>query len=479
MHTFRPARPRPAPTTTGPSRRTLLRAAAAGAAAPALAGCVTSGGDDGQPTVARGETSAENPLGVPASTPLEVVIFDGGYGDEYARHAESIYKGRFPGTTIDHKAIQKVGEALQPRFVADTPPDVVDNTGAGRLDLATLVAAGKLTDLTELLDAPSLDDPGTPVRDTLLPGVVADGTLDGRVYTLNLTYTVWGLWYSRPLFARHGWAYPTSWDAMLALCAEIKKAGIAPWTYQGKYPEYLNDPLLAMAAKAGGPELVTAVDNLEPGAWKQQPLRDAASAIAELAGRGYLLPGSEALSHTEAQAAWSQGKAAIIPCGSWLEAEQQPVTPAGFDMVMGAVPSLGAADKLPYGTIQAASSESFLVPARAKNPRGGLEFLRVLFSRGSARRFAELNSTLPSVAGATDGLTVSTGLGSVRSAVQAAGANTVTYRFRTWYAPLGKAVDDATGELATRRITPEQWADRIQKAADAVAADSAVPKYTR
>ncbi|AVT31752.1 carbohydrate ABC transporter, N-acetylglucosamine/diacetylchitobiose-binding protein [Plantactinospora sp. BC1] len=478
MKSFRPARSGPAPT-TGPRRRALLRAAAVGLAAPALAGCVTSGGDDGQPAAAKGETSAENPLGVPASTPLEVVIFDGGYGDEYAVNAENIYKGRFPGATVEHKAIQKVGEALQPRFVADTPPDVVDNTGAGRLDLATLVGAGKLTDLTELLDAPSLDDPGTKVRDTLLPGVVADGTLDGRVYTLNFTYTVWGLWYSKPLFDRHGWAYPTSWDAMLALCAEIKKAGIAPWTYQGKYPEYLNDPLLAMAAKAGGPELVKAVDNLQPGAWKQQPLLDAATAIAELAGRGYLLPGSEALSHTEAQAAWSQGKAAIIPCGSWLEAEQKGVTPAGFDMVMGAVPSLGAADKLPYGTVQAASSESFLVPARAKNPRGGLEFLRVLFSSGSARRFAELNSTLPSVAGATDGLTLSTGLGSVRAAVQAAGANTVSYRFRTWYAPLAKAVDDATGELATRRITPAQWADRIQKAADAIAADSAVTKYTR
>jgi N-acetylglucosamine transport system substrate-binding protein len=224
---------------------------------------------------------------------------------------------------------------------------------------------------------------------------------------------------------------------------------------------------------------VKSVDNLQPGAWKQQPMLDAATAISELAGRGYLLSGSEALSHTESQAAWSQGKAAIIPCGSWLEAEQKGVIPAGFDMVMGAVPSLGPADKLPYGAVQAASSESFLVPARAKNPRGGLEFLRVLFSSSSARRFAELNSTLPSVAGATDAMTVSSGLGSVRAAVRAAGTNTISYRFRTWYAPLAKAVDDATGELATRRLAPAQWADRIQKAADAVAADSSVTKYTR
>ncbi|MFK3983282.1 N-acetylglucosamine/diacetylchitobiose ABC transporter substrate-binding protein [Micromonospora sp. NPDC050397] len=462
-----------------PSRRSVLQAATIGLAAPVLTGCVTSGGDDDGSTSAKGRTSAENPLGVPDKTPLEVVIFKGGYGDAYATNAEALYQQRYPGATIDHKGIQKVGEALQPRFVADTPPDVVDNTGAGRLDLATLVSAGKLTDLTELLDAPSLDDPARKVRDTLLPGVVEDGTLDGKVYSLNFTYTAWGLWYSKALFDRHGWTYPTTWEAMLALCAEIKKAGVAPWTYQGKYPEYLNDPLLAMAAKAGGPDLVKSVDNLQPGAWKQQPLLDAAGAIAELAGRGYLLPGSEALSHTESQAAWSQGKAAIIPCGSWLEAEQKGITPDGFDMVMGAVPTLGAGDKLPYGALLASSSESFLVPAKAKNPRGGLEFLRILFSQPAARKFAELNSTLPSVAGATDGLTVSTGLGSVRSAVQAAGANTFTYRFRTWYAPLAKAVDDATGELATRRVTPAQWADRIQQAADGIAKDTTVAKYSR
>jgi N-acetylglucosamine transport system substrate-binding protein len=447
---------------------------------PLLAGCVTGGGStDSDGGGAAGEKTDRNPLGVPDATPLEVVIFKGGYGDQYAIEAEAVYQERFPGATIDHKGIQKVGEALQPRFVADTPPDVVDNTGAGRLDLATLVDSGKLTDLAELLDAPALDDPAKKVRDTLLPGVVEDGTFAGAVRALNFTYTVWGLWYSKPLFARHGWAFPQTWEQMLALCADIKAAGIAPWTYQGKYPEYLNDPLLTMAAKAGGPDLLTAVDNLEPNAWKQPALVDAATAVAELAGRGYLLSGSEALSHTEAQAAWSTGKAAIIPCGSWLEAEQKGVTPDGFDMAMAPVPALGGSDRMPTAALQAASSESFIVPAKAKNPRGGLEFLRILFSRSAAKRFAELNSTLPSVAGATDGLTLSSGLASVTAAVSAAGTDTFAYRFRTWYAPLSKAVDDATGELATRRITPAQWSDRIQKAADAVAADSSVKKYQR
>jgi N-acetylglucosamine transport system substrate-binding protein len=458
----------------------LRTAVTAGVALPLLSACVTGGDDDEDPAAGNaGVKSADNPLGVKPDAPLEVVIFKGGYGDEYAKQAEAVYHQKYPDAKIDHQGVQKIGEALQPRFVANTPPDVVDNTGASRLDIATLVSAKQVGDLSQLLDAPAFDEPGKTVRDTLLPGVVDDGTFDKVPYTLNFTYTVWGLWYSKRLFAEKGWTFPTTWDEMLALCATIKAAGIAPWTYQGKYPEYINDPLLAMAAKTGGPALIQAVDNLEPNAWKAPGLLAAAEAFAELAGKGYLMSGSEALSHTEAQAAWSQGKAAIIPCGSWLESEQKGVTPPHFDMVLAPVPSRTAADTLKQTAVQAASSESFLVPAKAKNPAGGLEYLRILFSKQSAKAFAESAGTLPAVIGATEGLTLSSGLGSVRDAVAASGRETFSYRFRTWYAPLAKAVDDATGELVNRRSTPAQWSDRIQKAADALAKDSSVKKYTR
>ncbi|MEU8244051.1 N-acetylglucosamine/diacetylchitobiose ABC transporter substrate-binding protein [Actinoplanes missouriensis] len=459
-------------------RRSILTTAATTAlTAPLLGACVTSSGPSSSGADApSGAKSADNPLGVKADAPLEVVVFKGGYGDEYAIAAESTYKQRYPAAEIDHKGLQKVGEAMQPRFVAGDPPDVVDNTGAGRLDIATLVAAKQLTDLSELLDVPAFDQSGKSVRDTLLPGVVADGTFGGSTVALNFTYTVWGLWYSKALFAERGWTHPSSWAEMLTLCEQIRKSGIAPWTYQGKYPEYINDPLLTMAAKIGGLDLVKAVDNLAPDAWKQPGLTEAATAFAELAGKGYVMSGSEALSHTEAQAAWCQRKAAFIPCGSWLEAEQKSVTPAGFDMVMGVVPASGA---LPATAVQAASSESFLVPSAAKNPAGGMEYLRILFSKASAASFAAANSTLPAVAGATDGLTLSSGLGSVRDAVQAAGGDAFNYRFRTWYAPLAKAVDDATGELVNRRISVADWSTRVQKASDSLAKDSTVVKYTR
>jgi N-acetylglucosamine transport system substrate-binding protein len=447
-------------------------------AAAVLSGCVTAGGDDPAPQ-ATGAVTDDNPLGVPDGADLEVVIFNGGYGEEYTRHAVTLYEERHPDATVTHEGLQKVGEVLQPRFVSGEPPDVVDNSGAGRLDIAALAAAGQLTDLADLLDAPSLDDPAVPVRDLLLPGVVEDGILDGTVHYLNYSYVVWGLWYSRSLFDRHGWSVPATWDDMLALCEDIKGAGIAPWTWQGKYPEYMMDPLQSLAAKAGGIELVHAIDNLEPDAWRHEAVLAAADAIHRLAAGGHFLEGSEGLSHTEAQNAWCSGRAAFIPCGSWIEGEQQDVTPEGFDMAMAAVPALTAADALPNGAVQGASSESFLVPAQARNPRGGLEYLRCLFSGEVARGFAESAKAMPVVRGATDGLDLAPGLASVAAALETAGDDVFGYKYRTWYPELAVEVDTATGELLAGRADPEQWADRIQAAADAVAADDSIAKHER
>ncbi|WP_198667041.1 N-acetylglucosamine/diacetylchitobiose ABC transporter substrate-binding protein [Glycomyces dulcitolivorans] len=446
--------------------------------AAVLSGCVTAGNDD-PAEQATGAVTEDNPLGVPDGADLEVVMFDGGYGQEYTQHAVTLYEQRHPDAAVTHEGLQKVGEVLQPRFVSGEPPDVVDNTGAGRLDIAALAAAGQLTDLADLLDAPSLDDPAVKVRDLLLPGVVEDGTLDGTAYFLNYSYVVWGIWYSRSLFDQHGWTAPATWDDMLALCEEIKGAGIAPWTWQGKYPEYMMDPLQSLAAKAGGLDLVYAVDNLEPDAWKQDGVLAAADAIHRLVTGGHILAGSEGLSHTEAQNAWCSGEAAFIPCGSWIEGEQQGVTPEGFDMAMAPVPALSAADALPYGAVQGASSESFLVPAQALNPRGGLDYLRCLFSGEVARGFAESAKAMPVVKGATDGLDLTSGLASVAAALETAGENVFGYKYRTWYPELAVEVDTATGELLAGRADPEQWADRIQAAADAVAADDSIAKYER
>src|SRR5690349_8185386 len=84
------------------TRRTVLRAgagvAAAAGASGLLAGCALGGGDDkpGASDKYEGTKSDKNPLGVKEDAPLEVVIFDGGFGQDYAKAHEAMYKEAYP-----------------------------------------------------------------------------------------------------------------------------------------------------------------------------------------------------------------------------------------------------------------------------------------------------------------------------------------------------------------------------------------------
>ncbi|MEU7904909.1 N-acetylglucosamine/diacetylchitobiose ABC transporter substrate-binding protein [Actinoplanes sp. NPDC049118] len=463
----------------GISRRGLLHGAAGVAAAGTLAGCAV-GGDDGAEGGAKGETSAGNPLGVKRDAPLEVVIFNGGFGEEYAKAHEAMYRQRHPEAEIKHSATQKIAETLQPRFVAGDPPDVVNNSGGSQIDFNGLVSQGALADLGELLDAPSLDDPNRKVRDTLLPGIVDVGSYDGRFLSLNYAYSAYGVWYSRKLFESRGWEYPRTWDEMIALCKTIKAAGIAPWTYPGKHSRYMSWPILAAAAKLGGIEVIKAIDNLEPNAWKHDAVKAAAEAYHRLAVDGYLQPGAEGMDHVQSQTEWSRGHAAFVSCGSWLENEQKAVTPPDFRMAVAPTPSLTGSDRMPFEAFRGTGSEPFIVPAKGRNVRGGLEYLRVMLSRQGASDFTRKVSSLTCVEGAAAGIELGPGLTSVTGLIEASKGGAFTWLYSSYYRKLERErVDAACAELYTRRINAAQWCEKIQRSADEFAQDPAVKKYKR
>ncbi|MEV0605367.1 N-acetylglucosamine/diacetylchitobiose ABC transporter substrate-binding protein [Polymorphospora rubra] len=468
-------------------RRDILgRVAAAGVlatpAAALLGGCALGGGgDDGDGGDAnRAEKTADNPLGVKTDAPLEVVIFNGGFGEEYAKAHQAMYTEKHPQAKITHSATPEISKTLQPRFVDGTPPDVVNNSGAGQIDFNGLVSQDALADLGEVLDAPSLDVPGKTVRDTLLPGAVEVGSYDGRFLVMNYTYTVYGIWHSSKLFADRGWTDAKTWDDHIALCRQIKAAGIAPWTYAGKHPRYMSWPVISTAIKFGGPTVATAIDNLEPNAWKSDGMKAAADAWHQIVKDGFILDGSPGLDHVQSQTAWCQGQAAFISCGSWLESEQKKVTPEGFNMAVAPTPSLGAGDKLPYEAIRGTAGEPFMVPAKGKNVAGGLEYLRVMLSMKGAQDFTRKVSSLTVVAGSTEGVELPPGLTSVVRALDASGGNGFNWVYPAYYRKLERnLVDAACGEFFSGRIGPAEFLDLCQKGADEIAADSSITKYKR
>ncbi|AWS41338.1 N-acetylglucosamine/diacetylchitobiose ABC transporter substrate-binding protein [Streptosporangium sp. 'caverna'] len=465
------------------SRRELLRSAVlAGIALPVLSSCASpvsnSGGASSAP--AAGATSAANPLGFATDKPLEIWVFDGGFGDGYAKDIhEPLIKAKHPTLEIKHNATKEVAKTLQPRFAGGNPPEFINNSGANAMDFGALVQDGQLADLTPLYDAPSWDDPAVKVRDTIDPAAIAFGTYDGKPYVLNYANTVWGIWYSQKLFDDEGWQVPKTWAEFTALCETIKKAGkTAPFTYAGKHPFYIYEAILTLAAKIGGKDVLKNIDNLEDGAWKAEPVKQAATAFAEL-GAKYLLQGTAGLDHIQTQTAQNKGEVAMLPCGSWLENEQKDSTPADFGYAVFPLPDFGPSDALPYGTMHIQPGEEYVVPAKSANPRAGLEYMRAMLSKEGAGKFMELVSTLTVVKGAGEGQTLKPGLKSASTALTAAGDNAVWFLFRKWYVDMHDEVAAASGQLMSGKLTVDEWTDRAQKKADSIKSDSSVKKFTR
>ncbi len=465
------------------SRRTFLQRAAVGTllatGGSTLLSACASGSDDSPSGGGGGaDKTATNPFGVKASDPLDVVIFKGGYGDDYAKAHEELYKKKYAGVAIKHAGITDITPQLQPRFNGGNPPDVIDNSGASLLPMSTLATTGQLSDLTELFDAPSIDDPNKKVRDTLEPIAIEAAQLDGKPQVLEYVLTVYALWYDKKLFTDHGWEPARTWSDFIALCGEIKKAGIAPLTHQGKFGNYIGSIVLDLAVKHGGHDVIKAIDELQPDAWKHPSIKLAAEALLELKGKGFIMPGTEGLDHIQSQTAWNQRKAAFIPSGSWLENEQKLVAPKDFQTTATFTPLLDGS-KLPVDCTHIAAGENFIVPAKAKNKAGGLEYLRIMLSKEAAGKFTGLTGSPTVVKGSTEGITLTPGAASSSALITSGGTNNWTTYFASWYSTMDQPSRSIYAELAAARITADEFCARMQKLADDTAKDPKTKKQTR
>jgi N-acetylglucosamine transport system substrate-binding protein len=473
-----------APSASAIPRRTLIqRAAAVGLVAvpgaSLLSACADSGGG-GTTNTTQGAASATNPLGIKEDQPLNVVIFNGGYGDKYATDVhEPLYKKAFPKSTVNHQSSQAISTLVQPLIAAGNPPEFVNNSGEKLMDFGALVADNQLQDLTDLFNAPSVDDPNKKVKDTLVPGTIDAGSFNGKPYVLYYVSTVYGIWYSGKLFADKGWQPAKTWTEFLALCETIKKAGIAPFAYAGANAAYyMWNIILTSAAKIGGEDVLKHIDNLEDGAWKADAVKQAATAWAEI-GAKYNLQGAEGLRHTDVQLKQDQYQLAMYPSGDWLENEQKANTPADFKYQLTPTPSVTSSDKLPSNAVRAAAGEGYIVLAKSKNPRNGMEYMRQMLSKAGAKGFTETVKAPTVVVGGADGITFTPGVQSSQDALKAAGKNVFNLYFDGWYKDLDKEARTATNELMFGRATPDQFCTRMQTKADAIKKDSSVSKFTR
>ncbi|MCD6520136.1 MAG: extracellular solute-binding protein [Anaerolineae bacterium] len=424
-------------------------------------------------------------LGDPPKEEIEAAFWLEGYGHGWVKFVASLLEKEHPGAKVKVWGDPRIWETLQPRLVDGDIPDVGRLwIKGGEQAMIQGVKDNVYAPVDILLDVEAYGwGEGKRVRDIIPAGGLEGASmgLTDAQWAMPLTQNANGIYYNVAMFEEHGWPDPgtLTWEEFMDLCAEIKKAGIAPWTYQGKYPGYFNIVLRPLIYKSAGAKAVCDIDNLVEGAWKNPDVLWAMEQIQLIFKNGWIFPGAEAMSHTEGQQVFMDGKAAFVPCGMWMEREMEETTPEGFRMKLIGIP----APKNGKGNPKAAEvSEGgpALTVGNGKHPLWGMEYLRLVYSPDNAKYWAEKIGALLAVKDPLQGATnVSEALQSGIDLIKSAEGHYIKFWYGAWYPTIGKVWGDNMGDFLWGRVSVEEMADMLERAAREVREDPTIEKHKR
>lgn len=375
----------------------------------ALMGSVFTGCSTGSDQAQAPDTGSEKPATEkPAEEPpapsgekqiLDVAVFEGGYGRAYWDAVAEAFETQNPDVDVVINANPEIGEIIRPDLLSGNAPDFIYLPTSNKSGVTNALIKDKLlADLSDVFEDPA-------IKEKILPGFVDNVATspygDGKVYLAPLYYSTTGLFYNKTIFEQNGWDVPVTWDDFYALGDQAKDKGRALITYQGLAPGYMEAMLIPAMVASVGPENFEKALNYEDGAWEQEGIVKAMEKVAKMSTNNYLMEGTVALSHTQAQQQWLKGDALFIPCGSWLEGEMaESPREDGFEWGFTAPPVMNQGDtKYVFTTF-----EEMFIPSDSDQIELAKEFLKFQYSDEAVALNAEKAKGIPPVKGAAEQL---------------------------------------------------------------------------
>lgn len=324
-----------------------------------------------------------------AGQTLEVAAFAGAYGTEFWDQACAKFEEEY-GVTVELTCSPQLGDIIRPSVVSGDPPDFI--AFAQEQDIiTTMIKEDVLMDLSDVV---------AEIEDSLLDGILdyCQPYKDGRILYTPSWYYSWGTWYNKALFEEKGWELPNTFEEMLELGEKAKQEGMALFVYPGVYPGYNQGILFSALASVGGAELLNSIANYEAGVWEKPEVREVLQFYQDMVDRGYILEGSVALTHTQAQTEFVQGNAVFCVSGSWIETEMADAAPEGFQYGFFPTPVVKDGQQK-YANI---GFETFEIPVAAKNPELAKEFLKFLYRDDILLLNAEKTQACMAIKGGAD-----------------------------------------------------------------------------
>lgn len=213
-----------------------------------------------------------------------------------------------PHVTIEVEALDE--EAYKTKFKAyamDGMPDVVNIWGQPSF-LDEVLDAGVLAELNEA-DYANYE---------FISGSLEGFKKDGKLYGLPRNTDVAVFYYNQKMFEDNGWALPTTYEELMALCGDIQAAGIVPIAMDGgdgwPMAVYLSDLLVRVA----GTDYASIVANaIAADDFTDPALVEATELLVESAQAGMFQTGYDSQDYGTAMNLFTNGQAAMFYMGSW------------------------------------------------------------------------------------------------------------------------------------------------------------------
>ena len=403
------------------------------------------------------------------------ILWAGGGNGEFVNYAADYLRNEY-GVNVNLEYNTLAHEVFQPMLVAGNPPDIV-MVQFGFFNYFEAIQAGAFQDAGPYLDV-KVNGSDKTVREIANPDIVNAVSVNGGNYLISCNENVGGLYYNKAMFDEHGWEVPQTWDEFVALCAEIKAAGIAPLAYPGMYPYYFDCFLFPQILALGdGAETLKDYNNLEPGFWTSEPVKQAMERVEFLRDNGYFLDNLIGLSHTETQMEFINGNVAIICCGSWLENEMSDSWPEDFDLHFMITP---AADNANDEKFIQLSGHLFGFPSAAKNKEWNSEFLAAYFSEESAVKVAKECGVVicPEYVAENEEIREALPKSVVETFTQV-NENSGYYMLASkWYSEWYSEYQNLLDQLVDGQISADEFCTTMEQNTEALRNDSSIAKYT-
>ncbi len=204
------------------------------------------------------------------------------------------------------------------------------------------------------------------------PGV---GMIDGKQYVANYKKQIMGVFYNADMFAANGIGVPETWQALTDACERLLAAGIQPFSIGLKdgWPQsqlanmLVGTELLAKDAHWGAKRNADAVKFNNP------DLVRAMEKYQTICTR-YSGPNIAGITYTQMLEQFFTGKAAMLPIGSWVNAE---VAKGGQDFEVGWFPMPGDANA---DVVSVYVNEGLSISANTRYPEICKDFIRYFFT---------------------------------------------------------------------------------------------------